>query len=278
MSTSNFAGTVAVDGVRLNVHVHGSGEGPPLVLCNGIGANLELLEPVVAALTEQPGRRIPTIRFDAPGTGGSPATSRPLRMRRIARLLAGLIGELGYDRVDVLGISWGGALAQEFAHRNPELCRRVVLCATSMGMVMLPARPAVLLTLASPLRYFQPSRLHEVGARIYGGGFGDDAELVARFARTTRAPDPLGYYWQIVAGAGWTSAHYLPRLRQPVLIIAGDQDPIIPLGNAKLMATLLRAGTVHIVPGGGHLALLTHASDLVPLVHRFLTAEGESRC
>jgi poly(3-hydroxyoctanoate) depolymerase len=266
-----------VDGVTLNVDVR-PGDGPPLVLCNGIGANLELLAPLVDGFDAEPGRRVPTIRFDIPGTGGSPTTWLPRRMPALARLVADLVTELGHDEVDVLGISWGGALAQEFAYRNPELCRRVVLCATSMGMVMVPARPTVLLRLASPARYFGPSRMRRVGGHLYGGGFGDDPAIAARFAKATRAPSPVGYYWQILAGAGWTSAHYLPRLRQPVLLIAGDDDPIIPLVNARLMARLLRDGTVHIVRGGGHLALLTHQPEVLPLIHQFLTTEGEQPC
>jgi poly(3-hydroxyoctanoate) depolymerase len=266
-----------VDGVTINVDVR-PGDGPPLVLCNGIGANLELLTPLVEALEAQPGRRIPTIRFDVPGTGGSPITRLPRRMPALARLVAGVVTGLGYDEVDVLGISWGGALAQEFARRYPKLCRRVVLSATSMGMVMLPAGPSVLLRLASPARYFGPSRMRAAAGRLYGGGFGDDPALATRFANATRAPDPVGYYWQILAGAGWTSAHYLRCLRQPVLLLAGDDDPIIPLTNARLMAALLRDGTVHIVRGGGHLALLTHEHELVPLIHEFLTTEGEDPC
>jgi poly(3-hydroxyoctanoate) depolymerase len=265
-----FRGSRWVRGVRLHVDVQ-PGEGPPLLLCNGIGANLELLQPFVDALADQPGRRVPVIRFDMPGTGGSPTTRLPRRLPCLARMLADLVTDLGYDQSDVLGISWGGALAQEFAHRNPRLCRRVVLCATSMGMIMVPAKPSVLLTLASPLRYFGPAHMRDTSTRLYGGGFGQHPGVVARFAAATRAPDPIGYYWQLLAGAGWTSAHYLPRLRQPVLVIAGDDDPIIPTVNARLMARLLRNGTVHIVPGGGHLALLTHATDLVPLIHRFLS-------
>lgn len=242
-----------------------------MLLCNGIGANLELLEPVADALAGQSGRRIPTIRIDVPGVGGSPAARPPLRMRGLARLMHDAVIRLGYRQADVLGISWGGALAQEIAYRHQDLCRRVVLCATSMGMVMMPAHPQVLLTLASPARYFRPSRMRETGARIYGGGFGEDPDLVARFSAATRAPDPLGYYGQMFAGLGWTSAHYLPRLRQPVLLIAGDDDPIIPTANARIMGVLLRNGTVHIVHGGGHLAVLTHARELIPLIHRFLT-------
>jgi poly(3-hydroxyoctanoate) depolymerase len=277
MSTGDFRGVLTVAGTRLHVDAR-AGVGTPLVLCNGIGANLELFESFVDSLGRGRGRRVPTIRFDVPGTGGSPTTRLPRRMGSLACLLRDLVLRLGHDRVDVLGISWGGALAQEFARRYPRLCRRVVLCATSMGMVMLPARPGVLLTLASPMRYFRPGRMAETGSRIYGGGFGDDAGLAARFAAATRAPDPLGYYWQIAAGAGWTSAHYLSRLRQPVLLIAGDDDPIIPLANARLMGRLLRHGTVHIVRGGGHLALLTHEPELVPLVHRFLSTEGAHPC
>lgn len=271
-------GPMRVRGTTLHVDVR-PGDGVPLLLCNGIGANLELLQPLVDAIASARGRRIPVIRFDMPGTGGSPTTRLPRRMPRLARMLADLVTELGYDQVDVLGISWGGALAQEFAYRQPARCRRVVLAATSMGMVMVPAKPSVLLTLASPLRYFGPDHMRHTGTRIYGGGFGDDPALTAYFARATRAPDPIGYYYQILAGAGWTSAHYLPRLRQPVLLIAGDDDPIIPTVNARLMAMLLRNGTVHIVHGGGHLALLTHAGELVPLIHHFLTeTEGDPRC
>lgn len=272
--SDDFRGPLTVHGTDVYVD-HRAGEGPPLVLCNGIGANLELLEPLVDALEAQQGRRIPTIRLDIPGTGGSPVTRLPHRMRGLARLVRGVVQELGYDQVDVLGISWGGALAQEFAYRNPALCRRVILCATSMGVLMVPAKPSVLLTLASPMRYFRPSKMRQVAARIYGGGFGDDPEVVSRFADATRAPDPVGYYWQMFAGWGWTSAHYLPRLGQQVLVIAGDDDPIIPLTNARVMGALLRRGRVHVVRGGGHLALLTHADELVPLIHRFLTERDQ---
>lgn len=268
---TDFRGTLTVRGLDLHVDHRAAGTGPPLVLCNGIGANLELLDPLVAALSTPDGRRIPTIRFDVPGAGGSPATYRPMRMSGYARLVRDVVERFGYREFDVLGISWGGALAQEIAYRYPRQCRRVVLCATSMGMVMVPARPSVLLTLASPARYFRPSKMPATGARLYGGGFGDDPELVARFAAATRAPDLLGYYGQIAAGTGWTSAHYLRRLRQPVLVIAGDDDPIIPLVNARLMGALLRRGTVHVVRGGGHLALLTHTDELTPLIHDYLT-------
>jgi len=74
-------------GITLHVDVR-KGEGTPLLLCNGIGANLELLQPFVDALAARRGRRIPVIRFDMPGTGGSPTTKLPRRMPQLARMLA----------------------------------------------------------------------------------------------------------------------------------------------------------------------------------------------
>ncbi len=270
---ADFRGIVTVSGVRLYVD-HRAGVGIPMVLCNGIGANLELLDPIADALAGSSGRGIPVIRFDVPGTGGSPLPRGPYRLPWLARLVRELVEQLGYEHADVLGVSWGGALAQEVGHRHRDVCRRVVLCATTAGMLMVPARPCVLLTLASPMRYLRRTRLRETGARVYGGGFGDRPDLVERYARGARAPHSLGYYWQMLAAAGWTSAHYLPRLSQPVLIIAGDDDPIIPLVNARFLSALPPFASLHVVRGGGHLALLTHADELVPLLRRFVGEHG----
>jgi len=79
---------------------------PPLLLFNGIGANLELAQPFMSALKETE-----AIIFDVPGVGGSPLPSFPYRPSTIARLSARLIDQLGHRQVDVAGVSWGGGLA-----------------------------------------------------------------------------------------------------------------------------------------------------------------------
>ncbi len=80
-----------------------------------------------------------------------------------------------------------------------------------------------------------------------------------------------GYLYQLTAGAGWTSVPFLPFVRQPVLILAGDDDPIIPLANARLMHLLIRDSRLHVYHGG-HLGLITEAAELAPLVDGFLAA------
>ena len=101
------------------------------------------------------------IVFDVPGVGGSPAPRLPYRPWTLARLSAQLLDQLGYDHVDVLGVSWGGAIAQQFAFQQAKRCRRLILAATSPGHLMVPGKLAVLLKMASPRRYRDPAYMGE---------------------------------------------------------------------------------------------------------------------
>ena len=80
-----------------------------------------------------------------------------------------------------------------------------------------------------------------------------------------------GYLYQLAAGAGWTSVPFLPLLRQRTLILSGDDDPIIPLANARLMKLLIPKSRLHVYHGG-HLGLVTEAAELAPVVDAFLAA------
>ena len=236
-----------------------------MLLINGIGASLELLEPFVAELDPA----VEVIRFDPPGVGGSPL-SGPYRFTGLCRLIAGLLTELGHDRADVLGVSWGGAVAQHFAMFQRARCRRLVLVATATGMLMAPARPSVLRHMVTPRRYLDRGYLHRVAGDIYGGlARIDTEEIVAAMHEGNRAGPTRGYLHQLAASAGWTSVPFLPLLRQPTLILAGDDDPIIPLVNARLMHSLIRRSRLH-VHHGGHLGLVTEAAALAPVVDGFL--------
>jgi poly(3-hydroxyalkanoate) depolymerase len=237
-----------------------------LLLINGIGASLEALEPFVAAL--DPG--VEVIRFDPPGVGGSPLPPGPYRFTGLGRLIAGLLTELGHDRVDVLGISWGGAVAQHFAAFHRARCRRLVLVATAAGPPMMLARPAVLARLMTPRRYLDRAYLERVAGDLYGGTARTDwAAASTALHHGERPTSSRGYFYQLGAVAGWTGLPFLPWLRQPVLILAGDDDPIIPLANARLMHRLIRDSRLHVYPGG-HLGLLTEAAGLAPVVDGFL--------
>ena len=274
MSTTAEIRSVEVGGQRLRVAIRPGPNEPgrpprfPLLLINGIGASLELLEPFVAALDPA----VEVIRFDPPGVGGSPLPSRPYRFTGLCRLIARMLTKLGYDRVDVLGISWGGGVAQHFAAFQRARCRRLVLAATATGTPMVPARPAVLVHLVTPRRYLDRGYMQRVAGDLYGGlARIDSAEIVAAMHDGQRAGPSRGYLYQLAATVGWSSLPRLPWLGQPTLILAGDDDPIIPLANARLMHRLIRDSRLHVYHGG-HLALVTEAAELAPVVDGFLAA------
>jgi poly(3-hydroxyalkanoate) depolymerase len=261
--------TVTVGGRILRVAIRpGDGTLTPLLLMNGIGASLEVLEPFVDAL--DPRREV--IRFDVPGVGGSPRPVVPYTMATFTPVVAGLLDQLGHrEPVDVLGFSWGGGLAQQFAFQHRRRCRRLVLAATGMGSLMVPAHPRVLSRMLTPRRHRDPGYATAIAGDIYGGTMRQHPEEAARVLHShSRLGPRRGYYYQLLAGAGWSSLPLLPLLRQPTLVIAGDDDPIIPAVNPRLMARLIPGAKLHLYRGG-HLALVTEARELAPVVDRFLS-------
>ena len=261
---------LAVGGRTIRVSVReGTASWPPLLLCNGIGASLELFQPFVDALDP----RRPVIRFDMPGIGGSPAPVVPYHLATLPSLLAGLLDQLGYPQADVLGISWGGGLAQQFALSRPDRVRRLVLVATGPGSLMVPGRPWVLLRMLTPRRHRDPGYAARVAGELYGGSARKDPALARDLLHaTTRLGPARGYYYQLIASLGWTSLPWLPKLRPPTLILAGDDDPIIPAVNGRIMHWLIPRSRLHIYHGG-HLELATDPERLAATVEAFLNAD-----
>jgi poly(3-hydroxyalkanoate) depolymerase len=253
---------------RLRVAIRsGNGTRTPLLLVNGIGVNFEVLQTFVDALNPA----IEVIRFDVPGTGGSPAPRIPYRFSMYAWLVTKMLDQLGYQQVDVLGVSWGGALAQQFAFQYPRRCRRLILVSTGTGALMVPGNPSVLAKIATPRRYQDPVHMEQIAGEIYGGKVRKQPELAHEFAQTVRLGSTLGYFYQMLGGVGWTSIPWLRRLRQPTLILHGDEDPLVPLVNAKIMHRLIPHSQLYIFHDG-HLGLGTSAQELAQVVDQFLAA------
>jgi poly(3-hydroxyalkanoate) depolymerase len=242
----------------------GRGAGVPLLLFNGIGGNIELLGPIAAWM---PRREV--ITFDVPGVGHSPLPSRPYRMKGIATLAALVLDHYGHVQADVLGISWGGGAAQQFARSQSARCRKLILCATATGALMVPASPSVLWKMATPRRYMSKRYAKAVSGHIYGGDFRHDPELAAEHFKHVKWQSRLGYYLQIAAATGWTSLHWLRRLSQPTLVMAGTDDPLIPLVNAKLLHTLIPRSELKVFDCG-HLFLMTRARESAQAINEFL--------
>lgn len=239
----------------------------PLLLFNGIGASLELIAPFAQAMQREGSS---SVIFDVPGVGGSPTPLLPYRLSRLARLADHLLQHIGIaGAVDVLGVSWGGALAQQFAHQYPPRCRRLVLAATSAGAVMVPGRLSALGKMVNPRRYTDRDFMMKVGGDLYGGKFREHAGLLSEHVRHMAPPSGRGYLWQMLAATGWTSIHWLHRLKQPTLVMMGRDDPIVPPVNGRILAGLIPNAQLYTIDDG-HLFLASRIPDIVPVIRDFL--------
>ena len=243
---------------------------PPILFFNGIGANIEAVAPLAERLTERG-----FVMFDMPGTGESPDPTIPYNPYTMSWTATQILDQLGLGEVDVLGISWGGAMAQHFALQHPGRTRRLVLIATTAGMLMVPGNPAALSKMADPRRYIDPEFMNEHFMTLYGGmtkGADEKSKHIGRL----KPPSPRGYVYQLLAMLGWTSLPALPFLGKEVLIMMGDEDQVVPLVNGKILKAAIRNSRLEVFKGGGHLFLLTHADESVAVLRDFLDAPDKA--
>ncbi|MDP7024661.1 MAG: poly(3-hydroxyalkanoate) depolymerase [Kiritimatiellia bacterium] len=240
-----------------------TGDGPPLLIFNGIGASAGLLRPLMLRLN------VTCITFDLPGVGASRPSLVPRRMRHLARLAAQVLDTLGIRECHVMGVSWGGGLAQQFARQYPRRTQRLILAATSTGQVMVPPRPSVILRMATPLRYLSAGHFVNIAGEIYGGDFRHDAARVKEHARHMTPPSITGYLGQLYTLTGWTSLFWLHEIKAPALVMAGTDDPIIPMANARILAQRLPNGRLNTYDCG-HLFILTRLDQVARDIDAFL--------
>jgi poly(3-hydroxyoctanoate) depolymerase len=259
---------VDVEDVRLRTSVRGAGS--PVLLITGLGASLELGRPFEDRMVAL-GHRV--ISFDAPGVGRSSTYRIPRRMPGIARTVHGMLSRLGYTQVDVIGVSLGGVVAQQLAHQSPDTVRRLVLAATGAGLGGIPGSPRALFPLITPRRYRDPGYYRRIAGRIYGGGLRQNPAAFADVSLPQLdATSTLGYAHQLYAISGWTSLPWLHHLPQPTLVLHGDDDPIVPAVNARILARRIPDSRLEIVRGGGHLFLLERPAESARLIAGFLEA------
>jgi pimeloyl-ACP methyl ester carboxylesterase len=262
-----------VGGLRLAVRERGSGH--PLLLVNGLGGNVDMWGPAQERLS----KRARTIAFDTPGTGRSQTARLPLPIPAVARVMVQLLDELGHERVDVLGYSWGGLAAQQLAHSAPERVRRMALAGTSCGWGGVPGDLRALALLVTPLRYYSQTFYERTSHLLDGtsgsGGLDGHSRAHAE-ARRANPPTLRGYWSQVLAGSAYTSLPWLHRVQVPTLILSGRCDRLVPPANGILMARELPHSRLVLVPGEGHLLLFDAASAALPILADFFASGDKS--
>ena len=238
----------------------------PILFFNGIGANIEAMAPMAELLDDRD-----FITFDMPGIGGSPDPVVPYNAVLMSRIAGLLLDRFEMPVVDVLGVSWGGAMAQQFALQNNARTNKLILVATSAGMLMVPGNPASLIKMADPRRYIDPDFMAKHFKTLYGGMVGNKSEHIERL----KPPSKTGYFYQLMAMMGWTSAPFLPFMKTETLIMMGDDDQIVPLANGKFLNFLIPNSELFVVENGGHLFLLSHVEESIRAIRAFLDRDAD---
>jgi poly(3-hydroxyoctanoate) depolymerase len=268
-ATSVIERFVDVSGRSIRVRVHG--EGPPVLLINGLGANVSMWAPLVSEL-----EGFQVITFDAPGTGLSRTPWIPYTLSRIAEVASGVLDELGHEQADVLGYSLGGAVAQQLTLQDPERVRRLVLVSSSCGAGAIPGSLRALLAVMTPARHYAKSG-YRVAMKMVNLA---PAERDSRFLREQTgnwhreaAPSVIGYALQMTAMSMFNSLPWLHRVKHPTLVLSGADDRLVPLANSAVLAAYLPNARLSIFDGWGHYLLHDAASGAGATIADFLGAE-----
>jgi 3-oxoadipate enol-lactonase len=241
-----------INGVK--IHYREYGEGEPLLMIMGLGANAdwwgdELLQP----LTE----RFHVVTFDNRGAGRSERPEGPYTVPQMAEDAVGLMDHLGWESANVMGASMGGMIAQELALQFPERVRRLVLlCTFCGGAEHVPAKPEVLSLLTMPREGMTPADIARASLYLlfppeYIEG---NPELMDEVVNAIIiAPiEPKCFIWQYQGVAMWSCHARLGGLRHPTLIVTGTEDVLIPPENSRIIADAIPDSRLVEIEGAGH--------------------------
>ena len=259
---------VPVTDLQLNVrglpiHAQTCGEGEPLLLFSGIWGEVQAWQPLLPYL-----RDFQVIAFDPPGIGRSQMPPFPLTMWSLASFGQAVLDELGIESAHVLGVSFGGAVAQQMAISHPDRVRRLVLASTSFGGFAMPGDIRSFWHFMHPKSY-HPQRLEQMAGKMFGGRLRAEPELV-RSMHIRRPKGVMAGMYRMAGLIGWTSLPWLWTIRHPTLVLCGDDDPVTPRVNHKVIAALVPRAELHTVRGGGHLVLIDSPDQVGPVIARFL--------
>ena len=260
---------IMVAGRKLRIRVRG--EGPPVLLINGLGCNVATWNALHESLDG-----LEVISFDAPGAGRSKTPLIPYRIGHIADVARDVLDAVGRDRADVLGYSFGGAVAQELAVRSPDRVRKLVLVSTSCGAGAVPGSLMALLAVSTPAR--QHGRVgYDLMMKMLDLAPAEQASEALKtqtpsWHREAPAP-PRGYMLQMSAFMGFNSTPWLHRIGAPALVVSGAADRLVPMANSAILAAYLPHARLQLVDRWGHYVLQDRASGAGALVADFLSAQ-----
>jgi len=242
----------------------------PVLFFNGIGMNSGPWRELMAKMNRT------TIAFNVPTRSifGGFGSWHNTEMEYIASLVDEMLLALGYSQVDVVGVSWGGMLAQVFARPHassrrpkPTKVRRLVLAATLTGWKSKLA-PAHILMAAKRLRRADtPESRIQLSQSVYAGALIEHPDK-SSLLPGDNPPSDRDYNYRLAAMQGLNSQPWLKELRMPTLVLSGEGDPLVLARNADDLLAGIPNAVPLVIGNGGHLFLFTH-QGMPELIEQF---------
>jgi len=273
MLSESFA-AIQVDGAQIAYRRVGTGR--PLLVLNGFAATSADWDPSfihgLASSNE-------LILLDNRGIGSATDDGKPFDIARLADDAAHVVETLGFERINMLGWSMGGFVAQTLALQHPDRVNKLILLSTDQGGTDADlASPAVWSQLidTSGTPHEQARRLlsllfpSDVAESLYRE-FGD----IVAAARAQLSPELLNR--QAAAMDAWHRNGVGSRVREiraPLLIATGTEDIVIPPSNALKLLNAMPSAWLAQFPGGGHAFMAQYPGPLADLINCFLAVDA----
>jgi pimeloyl-ACP methyl ester carboxylesterase len=262
---------IAVNG--LGLYYESEGDGEPVVLIPGFAAGRWIWFKQTADLA----RHFRVIVFDPRGVSASDKPEGLQTISLLAEDIAHLLQTIGIESAHIVGASFGGFVAQEFALKYPAMTRKLALCCTSFGGPnhVMPARETIE-ALASTkelnteermranlLLAFTPEYLQTQVAEV---------DHIVHLRAVNAVPEHV-YFSQLHAAMNFNSELRLAEITSPTLVLSGDRDVIVPVQNSRNLAAKIPGAKLQIVAGGSHTFFIEQAREFNQLVTEFFTAD-----
>ena len=279
------------------VTVHGkrrafvrTGSGPALLLLHGLACDRTTWDRVVPLLA----KKYTVIAPDLLGHGLSDKPRADYTLGGYANGMRDLLTVLGIDKVTVVGHSFGGGVAMQFAYQFPERTQRVMLVSSGglgpevtplIKLVQAPGWEAAMRVLTMPgIRHLETTTLRALAShggplRKYTRDLDEAATIVeswrdrrTRFAVRHLVRAVIDWRGQIVT---MSDRAYLTEA-MPMAVVWGRDDQVIPVRHSSNVAALVPDASVTVLPDSGHFPHRDHPEEFVRLLDRFVTTTAPS--
>jgi pimeloyl-ACP methyl ester carboxylesterase len=255
---------------EIELYYEEQGAGVPVVLIPGFSNGLWIWFKQIPTLSQ----KFRVVSFDPRGIARSPAPDKPISIRMLADDVAALLRALEIKQAHILGASFGGFVAQEFALAYPQLTRSLILCCTSFGGPNhVPPSPATLQAIASTKGLNTDARFRENLLLAFSDDYLDqqkqEIERIIELRAANHVPE-YAYQLQLQAAIAFNTEARVAEIRAPTLILTGDHDIIVPYSNSRNLAAGISGSRLFIMEGGSHMFFIERAEEFNRAVAEFI--------